>query len=122
MRGITGTLVILLAAGYLASIVELPKAWSGASPSAIQEPAKKHDPWRRTTAGWERTTRWEMSGGSQKPLAAWRVHPLAIASLQVLISLFALLLTEPTAEVPTVVLRRQVNSQLALCGKTWSTT
>ena len=88
MRGITGTLVLLITVGYLASTVELPRAWSDLSPTQ----AKMADGWRRTTAGWEWHDGWErpIAALTQQP-AAWRIHPFTIAALQVLTSLFALL-------------------------------
>lgn len=91
LRGITGTLALLLVVGYAASTVELPRAWSDASP-AVQKPA---DGWRRTANGWERQRSWRQSSETAfEPPAAWRIHPFTVAALQLLISLFALVSCE----------------------------
>lgn len=87
VRGITGTLVILLVAGYLASTVELPRAWSSASTANAQA----MDGWRRTANGWEWQRVWKRPQPRlDPPPVAWRIHPFSIAALQVLVSLFAL--------------------------------
>ena len=87
VRGITGTLVILFLAGYFASTVELPRAWSSATP----EHTHAMDGWRRTADGWEWHREWQRPQATlDPPPRAWRIHPFSIASLQVLISLFAL--------------------------------
>ena len=93
VRGITGTLVILFCAGYLASTVELPRAWSNASGAQ----AHAMDGWRRTATGWEWQRVWKRPQPSlDPPPVAWRIHPFTLASMQVLISLFALVWADRT--------------------------
>ncbi len=98
VRGITGTVIILFIVGYGASTIELPRAWSKAS-SAQQ---RMDDGWRRTTHGWERCGTWKLPPAvhDSAPIA-WRIHPLAIAAFQVLISLAALAAAERTSRALT---------------------
>ncbi len=97
MRGISGTLVILFIAGYLASTVELPRAWSNAASADVE----MTDGWRRTATGWEWDEAWQRprTAFAQPPMA-WRIHPFVIAALQVLVSLFALVWAEPAQRTP----------------------
>ena len=51
------------------------------------------DSWRRTNAGWEQTTNWQVSATpevSANPPFATRLHPLIVAALVMLFSLAAL--------------------------------
>lgn len=87
MRGIAGTIVVVLVVGYLASTIELPQAWSSAGSNEVT----LMDGWRRTANGWEFREAWEQpSGALQITPLAWRIHPFLLAALQVLVSLFAL--------------------------------
>lgn len=93
MRGISGTLVILFITGYVASTVELPRAWSNAASAKVEVA----DGWRRTAAGWEWDQVWLRPEASfeRSPLA-WHIHPFTVAALQVLVSLFALVWKDQT--------------------------
>jgi hypothetical protein len=92
VRGITGTLAILFIAGYFATTLELPKAWSQSSPSET----RVTDGWRRTASGWQWHEAWKHPRAAlDPPPVAWRIHPLLVASLQVLVSLFALVWADP---------------------------
>ncbi len=91
MRGITGTLMILFVAGYGASTAELPRAWS----KAVSPQVQVSDGWRRTADGWQRREVWERPVTAYQPAPlAWSIHPLTVAALQVLVSLFALVAAE----------------------------
>lgn len=70
-------------AALVMTIVWAGCEWGSREP---QRPAVEHDQWRRTTSGWEPSASW------QAPPAARRlaVHPLALASLQMTLSLLAL--------------------------------
>ena len=94
MRAVAGTIVVVLVLGYLASAVELPQAWSNAGASNIT----LMDGWRRTANGWEFREAWEQPSGALKhtPIA-WQIHPSLLATLQVLISLFALVCADGMA-------------------------
>ncbi len=91
MRGITGTVVLLLTVGYLASTIDLPLTWSDTSEVQV----RLADGWRRTADGWEWHEVWNRSRTTEavEP-KAWRIHPVNIAMLQILISIFALCLAE----------------------------
>lgn len=67
----------------LMAIVWAGCEWGSPTP---QRPAIEHDQWRRTASGWEPKASW------QAPPAAPRIamHPLALASLQMTLSLLAL--------------------------------
>ena len=72
MRGISGTLVILFITGYVASTVELPRAWSNAASAKVEVA----DGWRRTATGWEWDEVWLRPQASfEQPPLAWRIHP-----------------------------------------------
>jgi hypothetical protein len=73
--------------GYLASTVELPRAWS----SAAAETTDVADGWRRTAEGWQWRQAWVRppESGTVAPLA-WRLHPATLAALQLLLCLLAL--------------------------------
>jgi hypothetical protein len=74
---------------YLASVVELPQAWSNATEA---KPVSVSDGWRRTVDGWEKRDQWRYPAGTPDvPPVAWRIHPALVAILQVLVSLFALI-------------------------------
>ena len=90
MRGITGTLVVLLAVGYFASSAE----WS-ASRSTGTGTVLMPDGWRRTAQGWEQVADWRMPVSPPREPFACRIRPWTIAALQLLVSLLALLLTCP---------------------------
>jgi len=87
LRGIIGTLVALGLCGYLAYRVDAPRAWSGTSRDA----AMRDDGWRRTADGWELRDSWDPQSSGHQPVAA-RIHPLTLATLQLLVSLFVLVL------------------------------
>jgi len=91
VRGITGTLVVLLAIGYIASSVK----WS-TPPHADEEPQRLQDGWRRTAQGWEQRASWV----AREPIkhVPCVVHPWTVAALQVLFSLLALLLARPAGD------------------------
>lgn len=85
VRGITGTLLVLLAVGYFASSAE----WS-TSHGAGAGTVRLEDGWRRTAQGWEQRSDW-MAPASMQPEPFTRyIHPWTIAALQVLVSLLAL--------------------------------
>lgn len=91
MRGITGTLVVLLAVGYFASSVEWSTSHSaGAGTTLLQ------DGWRRTARGWEKRSDWMLCVSMQREPLARRVRPWTIAALQLLVSLLAFQLARPT--------------------------
>ncbi len=105
MRGITGTLVILFIAGYLATTVELPKAWSQAADSL---PSQVSDGWRRTASGWEWRQGWRDGGSPDHTTpAAWNLHPAVLAAGQVLVCLFALVWMDQGAKSETREVRRE---------------
>ena len=106
MRGISGTLVILFMAGYVASTVELPRAWSNATSAQVDVA----DGWRRTAAGWEWDQVWLRPETSfEQPPLAWHIHPFTVAALQVLVSLFALVWTDQaTSEAKVGDAKRQL--------------
>lgn len=86
MRGVAGTLVALCVIGYLASTVGQPH---------LPQSTASGDSWRRTAQGWEDIRQWrqqDATSAAAMARAARNVHPLTIAALQVLVSLFALLL------------------------------
>jgi hypothetical protein len=90
VRGIAGTLMVLFAAGYWASIVELPDGFAAVNAHAPSQA----EGWRRTAHGWEHATSWRRSDAPSPAGGVWAVHPLAVATLQTLVALFALLLTD----------------------------
>ncbi len=97
MRSIIGTLVILFLIGYLAAHLEMPGARLHASTAEIVV----KDEWRRTAAGWESVDTWRHSRlAPPGQSAASRIHPLVVAALQVLVSLFALLWADRNQSVP----------------------
>ena len=95
MRGFFFTMVTLLALGWQASNIELPRAWSG---SAAATPASHRDAstsWRRTAQGWEKPADWRLPG--QSPTAVRQpmvIHPVAIATLQGVVAIVALGIAE----------------------------
>jgi hypothetical protein len=102
VRGITATIAVLFGIGFLASIIELPCSRSIASPQPVEE----RDEWRRTQSGWERQNNWGWTSKHTIPEPrAWRVHPITIASLQLLVSVFALLLAYPGPAVESAMVR-----------------
>ena len=77
VRWIACLLLALLGLGYVAC--QLPSR-------ATVPDRRAEDPWRRTAEGWELRTCWARAAPSpHHPL-----HPLVVAALQVLLSLFAL--------------------------------
>jgi hypothetical protein len=99
MRGIFFTTTTLLVLGWLASTVELPRAWSHSDTGAT---ALRDDSegvfWRRTAQGWEKRTNWRLPGqlsrDVRQPLT---VHPVAIATLQGVVAVIALGLSHQAA-------------------------
>lgn len=76
--------VLLLTSGlWLFALVRMP-----ADDAQVSSPAQ--DPWRRTTHGWERISDWNRENWNPLPL-----HPLVVASLQLLLSLLGLLILDP---------------------------
>ena len=76
MGRIGGLLLLLVAAGWLAS--EWPQAGSAASDGLAAD-------WRRTAQGWERLP----MTGSDAAICQPSLHPLAAASLELLLALGA---------------------------------
>jgi len=76
-------LLLLLVAGWLATIVPL-----GDAESDGRLPA-----WRRTVNGWEHPT-WATAGSEIGPPA---LHPAVVGALEALLSLLALLAFSPSA-------------------------
>lgn len=65
----------------------------------LRSSTRKPLQWRRTTVGWEPTVAWRGRGPQLgPPPAAAKVHPIIIASLQMLLSIGALLVFEYTDE------------------------
>jgi hypothetical protein len=94
VRGITGTIALVLLVGYLAATVELPNAWSHGGP---EKRVDLSDGWRRTTGGWEWREAWVRPPRTlDPPPAAWRLHPAILAAAQLLVSLLALVWTDRT--------------------------
>ena len=92
MRGITGTLLVLLAVCYFASSAE----WS-TSHGAGAGTVRLEDGWRRTAQGWEQRSDW-MAPASMQPEPFTRyIHPWTIAALQLLVAMLALRLARPAA-------------------------
>jgi hypothetical protein len=93
MRGIFFTTMTLLALGWLASTVELPRAWSHADTTgatALQDDSDRVF-WRRTAQGWEKRTRWRLPGQRSRDVRQpLPVHPVAIATLQGVVAVIAL--------------------------------
>jgi hypothetical protein len=86
VRGITGTLAVLLAVGYVLSQAGLPAVSSSGSVSVVHE-----DGWRRTAQGWEQVSGWRLP--AMEPVTRtghFSVHPATIAVLQLLVSLLLL--------------------------------
>jgi hypothetical protein len=105
VRGITGTLVVLLAVGYFASSVE----WS-ASQCTETGTVLMPDGWRRTAQGWEQLSDWMMPVSPPREPFACRIRPWTIAALQLLVSLLALLLTCPDGRKLQDVKRRHADA------------
>jgi hypothetical protein len=86
VRGISGTLAVLLAVGYVLSQAGLPAASSTGSVSVVHE-----DGWRRTAQGWEQISGWQSPAmePATRP-GRFSVHPATIAVLQLLVSLLVL--------------------------------
>jgi len=76
MRSIGWITVILIATLWIASEVRLP---------AANDPAPRDSGWRRTRDGWERSSRL-----LRKPIAHPSLHPSVVASLEILLAIFAL--------------------------------
>lgn len=108
MRGITGTLVVLLAVGYFASSVE----WS-TSHSAGAGTTLLPDGWRRTAQGWEQRSDWMWRVSMQREPLARRIRPWKIAALQLLVSLLAFQLACPTGRKTPRVKPRHADATLS---------
>ncbi len=89
MRGIFFTTMTLFALGWLASTVELPRAWSHSDTAGTTDSERVF--WRRTAQGWEKRMDWQLPGqisrDVRQPLP---VHPMAIATLQGVVAVIAL--------------------------------
>jgi hypothetical protein len=85
VRGITGTLAVLLAAGYFLSQAGLSAVSSSAEVSPVQE-----DGWRRTAQGWEQVSGWQSLARERSRPSPFFMHPATIAALQLLASLLVL--------------------------------
>ena len=72
------------------------------------------DPWRRTTRGWERVDRWQMP----RPAPATAIHPLVIATLQLLVSIGALVAWPASIRPSNPSSSIKTDSQNRLCQKT----
>lgn len=56
--------------------------------------------WRRTEFGWEDASRWQLNATPQSlPTSTAAVHPLVIASLELMISVGVLILGAPSPRV-----------------------
>ena len=86
-------ILLALAAWAVSHASAIATAGDGASAAGRQADAAAGDgDWRRTVNGWERKSNWEpVEQRRAAPRLPWRVHPLALALLQLLISLAALL-------------------------------
>lgn len=95
MRGITGTLVVLLAVGYFASRAGIPAV--SRSGSEFGERVAQEDGWRRTAQGWEQCLAWSSPVKETvfRP-SSFLVHPTTIAVLQLLVLLVTLRLDRST--------------------------
>jgi hypothetical protein len=83
MRWISLIALVLLATGLAA-------CWfGGATPSAASPDAPLK--WVRTASGWERPSDWSTPGGLYEPA----LHPLVLASGQLLVSVLALVAFQP---------------------------
>ena len=87
MRSILGIAMLLLFAGLLSCQIEGRSA-------DVHPPAASVD-WVRTIDGWERPRVWQLS-----PAVPPAVHPLVVASGQLLLSLFALVAAGGPAKRP----------------------
>ncbi len=86
MRGMIITFVLLVTAGCLASTMPLRPLVGHRSDAAAHD-----DGWRRTTDGWEKRASWHLPGSDQATATGLaKVHPFALAALQILVSLLAL--------------------------------
>lgn len=83
---IIGAIVLLVLAGAVAATWESPFA----DTRFTVIPNERVAGWRRTVSGWEWSGSWHVQSVDQHCPIAWRVHPLVLASLQVLLSLAAL--------------------------------
>lgn len=87
MRGYVSTLVVLSLVGYFASTVH----WPDARGDKITAAGDVNDQWRRTKDGWERRKNWMLAPPSFESVPiAWRIHPVLIALVQLLVALLAL--------------------------------
>ena len=92
MRTIIATLLILSLAGWLAT--RMP---AGTPPFAGHGATRLDDGWRRTAQGWERRTQWALSNRTDQSTASFKLHPALLAAFQILVSLFAWVVSIPSA-------------------------
>lgn len=98
-------LVVLTFVGAVAYPVDQPHETSAAQATTSAMPVSSNGAgeWRRTAQGWELSSAWEVGPTSNRPYQreweAWgAIHPALLATFMLLISLLALLATEPTSK------------------------
>jgi hypothetical protein len=86
MRTVMATVLVLFAAGFVASQAGLPtKARGGNSTPRSATTRAADDGWRRTNHGWERCDHWQRKSPVQVDHPVKKtVHPMALAGVQVL--------------------------------------
>jgi hypothetical protein len=84
VRAICVLSLILLSAGYMAFIWETPQQIAYRDPPGI---ALAKERWVHTRTGWEKPSSWIAPPPAYEP----PIHPLALAGLQMMISLGALI-------------------------------
>jgi hypothetical protein len=105
MRGITGTLVVLLAVGYFASTVEWSASRAAGAPTSLTT-----DGWRRTAQGWEHQSQWATPLPTAQQPIAWHMRPWTLAALQVIVSLLAFWIVCPGTRATQCVTQRRVDA------------
>jgi hypothetical protein len=94
LKSFTATLLVLSALFYIACNMDSGLPEISQMTSRISEAS--HDTWRRTAQGWEKSTDWQhVPVISPEWIHAGSIHPALVASLQLLISLGALVAWNP---------------------------
>lgn len=86
MRTVMATVLVLLAAGYVASLAgSATSGGEGVSRAESTPTGADDDGWRRTARGWERHDQWTRIAPAQLTAPVPKtIHPLALAAAQML--------------------------------------
>lgn len=97
------TMLVLMLVSFFAATSWSASSWSRSTwdASTVEQaesgrhPFRPEGGWRRTIRGWERTEAWRWSPAELRTAPGAAVHPLVVASLQLLLTTAALISASP---------------------------